>query len=260
MKRGDHGFTLIELLVISPVVVLAIGGFVVAIIAMTGEALASRATNSLAYDVDAALGQIRQDVRTANAFLATNSFAIAAPQGVNDDATDFAADGNALMLAMPATTVNPLTPSSTVKLVDDPYPCGNPLINRNDPLPVNVVYFVKDDVLWRRVLMPADYASTTCSTPWQLPSCSPGYSASFCQTSDMRMVEGVSEAGFTLQYFAGSSDTVANQFVINPEASIEARAAVMKDMRSLSVAILAEKRVANRTVSWSASQRMPLGL
>lgn len=260
MSDRDRGFTLIELLTISPVVLLAIGGFVVAIITMTGEALASRATNSLAYEVDAALGQIRQDVRTANAFLATNSFTIAAPQGLDDAGADFTGDGNALILAMSATTANPLTPSSTAKLVDSPYPCGNPLINQNESLEVNVVYFVKDNTLWRRVLMPADYASTTCTLPWQLPSCTPGYSASFCKTSDMRMVEGVSETGLTLQYFAGRSDNVANQFVINPDASTEARAGVMTEMKSLSVAILAEKRVANRTVSWSASLRMSLGL
>lgn len=258
MKRGDRGFTLIELLVISPVVILAIGGFVVAIIAMTGEAMASRAANRLAYDVTAAFVQIKEDVRNSSAFLATNSFELAAPQGVNDDQTDFVNDGDVLILAMPATTDNPLRASNSVKLRDRPYPCGNPLINRNEPLQVNVVYFVKDNTLWRRVLMPSDYASTTCSTPWQLPSCSPGYSDSFCKTSDMRMVDGVSETGLSLQYFARSSDSVANQFVVNPAASVEARSGVIKDMTSVSVAILAEKRVAGRTVSWSASQRMSL--
>lgn len=258
MKRGDHGFTLIELLVISPVVILAIGGFVVAIIAMTGEALASRATNALAYDATVALKQIEQDVKRSSGFLATNSFDPVAPQGVNDDDTSFDSSHHALVLTMSATTDNPVRPSSSVKLKDRPYPCGNPLINRNEPLQVNVVYFVKDDTLWRRVLMPSDYASTTCTTPWQLPSCWPGYSASFCKTSDMRMVDGISDTGLTVSYFASSSDEVAKQFVTNPDASVEARAAVMKDMRSLSVAILAEKRVAGRTVSWSASQRMSL--
>lgn len=258
MKRRDHGFTLIELLTISPVVLLAIGGFVVAIIAMTGEALASRATNFLAYDLTAALRQIKEDVRHSSAFLATNSFDIASPQGINDDDTIFDSSDNALILTLPATTDNPLRPSSSVKLKDRPYPCGNPLINRNEPLQVNVVYFVKDNTLWRRVLMPTDYASTTCTTPWQLPSCSPGYSGSFCKTSDVRMVDGISDTGLTVSYFASSNDDVANEFVANPNASTEARVAVMKEIGSLSVAILAERQVAGRTVSWSASQRMSL--
>lgn len=258
----NSGFTVVELVVVAPAVILAIGAFIVAIIAMTGETLASRATNSLAYDIDAALSQIEQDINLSDSFLATNQFEIASPQGLNDDSTDFSNastdGGNALILSQTATTTNPIQPSSTVKLIDDPYECSSPLINQNKKLSINIVYFIKDNTLWRRTLLPADYASTACITPWQLPSCSPGYSASFCKTNDMRMVDGVSSPGFTIQYFASKDSSAANSFVINPDASTEARGEILKDMRALSVSILAEKNAGGRTVSWSASLRVSL--
>lgn len=182
---GQKGFTLVEMLVVAPIVILAIGAFLTVIISMTGEVISSRASNTLIFNVQDALARIEEDVELSAGFLATNTVTLSAAQGqgYNNDATNFTnvgSNGNALILNMIATDTNPLTSTSQyVYLRDQPNSCLAP--QNNIPLTYNVVYFVKDGTLWRRTIMPQQYADTTtyaCGTTWQQPSCNPTWLAS----------------------------------------------------------------------------------
>jgi competence protein ComGC len=261
----QQGFTLVEMLVIAPIVVLAIGAFLTVIISMTGEVLSSRGANTLTYNVQDALNRIDQDVKLSTTFLATNNITLTAgeAQGYNNDATNFTnvggTSGTSLILNALATDDNPtVLTSGIVYQVDKPFPCSSTRVPSNTPMNINIVYFIKDNTLWRRTIMPSNYnigTSVYCTTPWQQPSCAPGYTAVFCKTNDIKLVEGVSSSGFNVQYFtsasAGSADTTAS----NTAASVTARGTALQSLPTVGVSIIASQNIAGRTIERAASLR-----
>ena len=218
-KSNRQGFTIVEMIVIVPIVILVIGIFIFAIVKMTGDVLAARSANTTAYNVQDALDRIEQDVKTSGGLLSkTNINAIQSPQGMNDNTDAFenaTASGTALILNAYAMTGNNLdTNRGIVYTSGQPVQCDSNQINQNPPLMINIVYFVKDNTLWRRVIMPNGYNYLGCSLPWQQPSCRPGYTTpSFCKTQDTKLVENLQPTnGFTVDYYAdgaANADTTA---------------------------------------------------
>jgi hypothetical protein len=272
-QKTEKGFTVVELLVVAPIVILAIGAFLALIIAMTGDVIASRASNLLTYDVQDALNRIETDTKLSTGFLATNSVELEAGthegQGYNDALESFynsndpgAGDpkGDMLILNMLATTDNPTTTSSgLIYLVDTPNSCSSNNLADNTPLTYNVVYFIKNDTLWRRTIMPGDYASSTyaCSTPWQQPSCAPGVSQPICTTEDIKLVEGVTTDNFIVEYFTRESDAVSNAIATDTYGTdnIDARSNALASSTTLNVVILAQQTAAGQDIEQVASIR-----
>jgi len=266
-KPSQKGFTLVEMLVVAPIVILAIGAFLTAIIAMTGEVLASRASNNLTYNIQDALGRIEQDVKQSNSFLATNNV-LGANQGYNDDSTAFTniagASGTSLILNMVATTGNPVSTSSAyVYLKNKPDPCATP--QNNIPFTYNVVYYIKKNTttnissLYRRTIMPANYSDTTntvCSIPWQQPSCSPTYmdaqsGSVFCKTKDILLVDGVTPSNFSVQYFNGESANTINAPASSAPLTTD-RDIALRSATTVGVTVNARQTVAGRDIERSA--------
>jgi prepilin-type N-terminal cleavage/methylation domain-containing protein len=265
----QRGFTLIEMLVVAPIVILTIGAFLTVIISMTGEVLASRASNNLSYSVQDALNHIEQDVKMSNGFLATNNV-MGTNQGYNDDATAFTnvggTSGTSLILNMVATTTNPVSASSSyVYLKNKPNSCAAP--QNNAPFTYNVVYFLKTNngvsSLYRRTIMPTNYNDTTntvCSTPWQQPSCSPTYmdaqaGSVFCKTKDVLLVDGVTPANFSLQYFNGEATTTVNSPATTAPLAAD-RNVALQSATTVGVSIVAQQTAAGRPVERAAILRV----
>lgn len=223
MKRSSlfrSGFTLVEMLVVAPIVILAIGAFIALIVNLTGEALSSRGSNVLAYNVQDALNRIEDDVKLSAGFLATNNitFTSSNPQGRGavDSTTNFAAVdptyGQALILNTYATNGNPISLSTgLVYLANQPNGCTDyTTYSKNRPMTTNIIYFIDSSgTLWRRVVMPANYAdsSSYCgSAPWQQPSCMVSTSRSaFCKTNDEKLLDNVGTSGLSIQYYTSAS-------------------------------------------------------
>lgn len=261
----QRGFTLIEMLVIAPIVILAIGAFLTVIISMTGEVLSSRGSNVLTYNVQDALNRIEQDVKLSTTFLATNTIPLVASeaQGYNNDATAFTnvggTSGTSLILNTLATTDNPLvTTSGIVYQKDKPNACGDSRVTDNTPMSSNIVYFVKGDTLWRRTIMPSNYANLAvyCASPWQRPSCAPGYTAVFCKTEDIKLVEGVTATNFSVNYYSSAGSTTIDTVASDPNATLAARSTALQSLSTVGVAINASQNVAGRTIERSASVRV----
>jgi len=269
--QQQRGFTLVEMLVVAPIVILAIGAFLTVIINMTGEVLASRASNTLSYTVQDALNRIEQDVKQSSSFLATNTVTLTAAnaQGYNNDATAFTNVGGAsdtsIILNMVATTGNPISTSSGyVYLKNKPNACAVAQ-GVNTPFTYNVVYFVKDSTLWRRTVMPTTYTDTTntvCALPYQQPSCSPAYmdantaTATYCKTNDIKLVEGVANTDFVVQYFSGESASTVNDTASNTSASTPDRNTALQSATTTRVSITAKQTAAGRDVERAASLRV----
>lgn len=257
-----HGFTLVEMLVVTPFVILLLGAFVAVAVNLTGEALVSRAQSSLLHSMNSALERIRTDVRISEGFLSTSSFPLVSPQGSDENTAAFknaTPTSNALILRLLAVTDRPDNPEAQpINLINAPLAlCTHPGISGNQRMVVNAVYFVRDNSLWRRILMPANYTTIGCDTPWRLPTCEPGYpaSATQCKASDERLVDGVTPADFKLEYFSSPSSQTALTDASNGNASDAVRTSVLETATSVRITITAKQSPAGRDVEESLSTR-----
>jgi len=260
-----NGFTLVEILVVAPIVILAIGVFITMIVTMTGDIMASRGANSLAYNVQDALSRIEQDVKHSGAFLATNNI-ITTPQGYDnavapfDNANTDTAIGPMLILNVYTTTSNPVSPTRNIVYTKNPNACGSNLKSQNPPVMMNVVYFIKNNTLWRRTLAKTGYndiTNITCDVPWQQPSCYPGISGTICKAQDIKLVDGVSpNSGLTINYYpTPSSDTpnaVASDGSVTDDTT---RLAALQSNSTVKVTINAASTIAGRDTNFSSSIR-----
>lgn len=254
------GFTLVEMLVVAPIVILVIGAFVSAIIFMTGNILATRSSGKLQYSVQDALNSIERDASLSSSYLATNNLVIQSPQGYNNDTTAFhnadAVNGTALILNSYATTSSPLSSTQDFIYKSSPNACNSGIANQNPKLMFNVVYFVKNNILWRRIVAPADYLTSGCSAPWQQPSCAPGQTGSYCLVQDEKLVEGVSAAnGFIVSYYDTPSSANSNTTASDSTQSDSVRQAILDKVGTIDVKISATSTVAGRSISQTASSR-----
>jgi len=258
-----HGFTIVEMLIIAPIVILTIGAFVTVIVNMTGDVLATRSSNVLAYSIQDALNRIEDDVKLSTTFLEANNVSLAGShQGFDDNVANFAnvdngTNGNMLILNTLATTGNPLSPTSgLIYLTGQPNACGATQ-NQNTPMTMNVIYFVKNNTLWRRTIMPSNYAAgltVSCNIPWQQPSCAPGVTDSFCKTQDVRLVDNLKPSDFVVQYFNTADATAANSAAVDP-TSASNRHVALQSTQTASATINTSKTVAGRQISQAGTMR-----
>jgi len=255
-----NGFTIVEILIIAPVVILVIGAFISAIVFMTGNILASRGSTTLAYNIQDALNRIEQDVRSSAAFLATNNITLTSPQGYNDDTTAFhnsdVTNGKMLILNTYATTTNPTTTTRNIVYVPNtPNACASPLINANTPVMMDVIYFVKSNTLWRRVVATNSYATIGCSLPWQQPSCAPSVVNAFCKTQDVKLVEGIQAGGFSVGYFPTPGSTTENTVASDSSQTDATRLVALRANSTVVITITATNIISGRTVTQTGTIR-----
>lgn len=227
--NNSKGFTLVEMMVVAPTLILIIGIFIAAIISITGSVMASRGANKLTYDIQDALTRIEGDVKVSSAFLTTNSVTLTSPQGYDDNTQAFQyndpTNGPELILSIFATTSNPLTSTQNIVYKSGlPYACNDPQVNKNPPLVMNVVYFVKSNngtkQLWRRVLAQSDYATVGCvsgsiAAPWQQPTCAPTQTGSICKTNDELLADLGATGSISISYFTAGITPTADPTVAN---------------------------------------------
>lgn len=227
-RQTSKGFTLVEVLVIAPIVILAISAFVAVMVSLVGNVIVTRNATSQTYDLTSALDQIEQDVRLSTEFPITTS-TLPSPQGRNNNFTGTSAftSSDSLILTTAATDRHPNSTFGTGRRLlyyaNQPNPCttanyptSNPNVVYNRIFTVTNIYFIKDNALWKRTYVP-DYntnisspdQNTLCTSPtlppWQRNTCSPGYTASRCQTQDIRLATNVTSA--SVKYFATSGST-----------------------------------------------------
>lgn len=271
IKARQKGFTIIELMVVAPIVILAIGSFVTVIVSMTGDVLVSRTANASLFSIQDSLNRIEQDIKLSSGFLATsgvttnNNFALTTGQGYDDGTGVFknvsTANGTMLILNAVATTGNPILASSAYVYAIDPLnACNSAQVIQNKPQSMNIIYFVKSGTLWRRTVMQSGYANTStnwCSVPWQLPSCTPGYVATFCKADDLQLATGLGTTGFTVQYFNSSNATIENATASDTNVAVTDanRSAALQSATTASVSITSSQTIAGRDNTQTATLR-----
>ena len=271
------GFTLVEVLVVAPIIILSIGAFIAVVVSLTGNVLVSRSASMLQYDIQDAADRIEADIRMSPQFLSSTSnipFTASNPQGytntpntpssgtttlfTNIDKTSTGGSTASLILRTYLTDKNPVRAQGDVSLLHLPTPTactGN--YRTNQPAYGDIVYFISDNALWRRTILPANYATANyCGgVPYQQPSCSPGTTHAFCKVVDSRLIGGVDSVNFSVAYYTNEDATSANSTAVSASSSDAAREAILSGMKSALVSITAEKEVAGRTIERSVSLR-----
>jgi hypothetical protein len=260
MNIVNPAFTIVEILIIAPIVILVIGVFIGAIVSMTGDVLASRSSNVLAYNIQDTLSRIGQDVEDSGSFLAFNNITLTSPQGYNNDTTVFEnadkTNGAMLILSAYATTNNPLSSAQNIIYTNTPNPCGGTQVSINAPLMTNIVYFVRNNTLWRRVIMPSNYATIGCSLPWQQPSCAPGVTGTICKTQDIELVDNLTPGGFSISYYPNLNSTTADSTASDPNQLDVARQAELNVNNTVGITITASQIISGRNVSQTGTARV----
>jgi type II secretory pathway pseudopilin PulG len=204
----SNGFTLVEMIVVIPMVLIVIGVIIGLMATFVNNVATSNTKTQLTYDAQDALSKIEQDTFYSLNFLST--FTPASPQDINNaGATAFtSATGTAtsIILNEYATSNNPANSiREVIYYANRPQTCAQNY-RANDPFYTKVIYFIKSNVLYRRVIVPTNNqnatpdANTTCAAPWQRNSCaSLALNPSVCKTVDSVLVTGVSS--LTLFYY-----------------------------------------------------------
>lgn len=220
--RSNSGFTLVEVVVIAPILILTLGGFIMALVVMVGDTLASRDTNALVYDTQVAMDRIEQDVRLSVGFLSTTG-TLPSPQGT-DGADNYNSTGaisasasDHLILSTLSTTSNPLAGERQVVYYGgpgQPYPCGANQ-SYNTPHKTTVIYFRQGNDLYRRTIVPsytttAGQSNTICATTvWQQNSCTPGYTnTTLCKTQDSKIMDNVTSLALAYHGSPSATDNI----------------------------------------------------
>lgn len=203
--HNTPGFTLVEIAVVAPIVILIIGIFIGIAVALTGNALEARGTSIAIHEANAAIKQIKHDIRTSQNFLSANTIPLQSGQGRNGYTSNFTnSDGSTLILSQYAYTKAVSSKNrELVYLQNKPNPCDVPAVTSNDTLMYNVVYFIKTvdgkKTLWRRTILPNTYLSAGCNDPAQVPSCSEGATQTFCKATDVMVLDNIDE--FSISYY-----------------------------------------------------------
>lgn len=257
-KSTNSGFTLVEILIIVPIVIMIIMSLIAVIIDLTGSTLVSREQLVQARDTQASLDRIGQDVRLSNLYLAQNNITISSPQGVNNTTTAFqnvgTTNGTALIIQSLTTDKNPIASDRKLIFTDRPNDCGTPLVTSNNPYYVNIVYFVKDNNLYRRTLATYNPSPRPCTTPWQLPSCATGQmNGTTCKSEDILLATGVSN--FQIEYYSTASSVSPITAATSTSNNTTTRNNALVGASSVKVTISLEKTVAGRTINYSGTSR-----
>jgi hypothetical protein len=202
-RTRQLGFTLVEMLVIAPIIILAIGTFVVTMIVLTGDVLSVKGSSDLTYNTQSALNTMDRDIIRANEILAT-SYTPTSPQGTdgagglsggNAFTTTGASPSAILILRMLGLSDNPIVSTRGVIYKD----CSGPLYT------VDVAYYLSGGSLWRRVLK--NPSSNPCVTSWDQPSCSPGTTGTICYNEDTEVMQNVNSMNIT--YYNATNQVIA---------------------------------------------------
>ena len=278
MKHKYHtqpAFTLVEIAVVAPIIILFIGVFIGLIVSVTGNIMSTRGENVLIYNTQSALNRIESDVQASTGFLQSTNIDISATgQGKNDSvdsgsttAFDNIDNNNpTLILSMVATNQTTSTNApNLIYLKDQPNDCSTLAYTENKALIINVVYFIKDDTLWRRVIVPADYATASnyCNytSIQQLPSCISGYNSAtrpFCKTNDEAILEGINDkSDFEITYYYINSYHDSNLDYYNYYdgssyySSADRKAQLAKDS-TVKISLTTSQTIAGEEVSYTA--------
>lgn len=211
-KLQTQGFTLIEVLLVFPMLLIAIAGMLAILIVILQQNTSARATLNVVYRTQQALDIMDNDIRYSSRFLvATDSMPVTTDAyGSNNSAQawsykDYDAQHRVLIVRAYSSTDNLLSDSRKNVYINQ-LGCTGSTKYANPQLQYNIIYFIRNNTLYKRILV--DTTTATCDTPYQQQSCPIDVTYprnSTCKADDEVLLENA--ASMTLQYYFNPSDT-----------------------------------------------------
>ena len=203
ISRTQAGFTIVELVTSITIIPIVLTLFIVALSVNITAVTKSKLQFELDSDLRGAIDIIERDVRFSEAFAKNVQAPFADAYGANNSGSSGGqawshagvpaeADKRVLILRVPSTTQSSLSNARMPVFTDDTYDCGTSM-TYNPELMHTVLYFVRNDNLYRRIL--TDTTTPVCNGPQiQKQSCpadvSPWHDS--CQARDERILTRVS--------------------------------------------------------------------
>ena len=195
------------MLVIAPLIVIVVATIVGFMISLVGSVTIANSRSQVQYDAQEALNQIEQDAFLSTAFV--SSYTPPSPQGKNDATAPFISGSNDIIFNQQGVSSNPADPArELVYYANRPNACGGGNHQVNDPFSIKIVYFIKNNSLYRRSIVPTwntnatPDANTVCSPVWQRNSCTT--ISGNCVTKDALLLTNVTSLAMTVTYYKKS--------------------------------------------------------
>lgn len=272
--KTESGFTLVELLIATLLSGVIVTVFVAALLTMVSTAALQKTQLELSGESQIALDTIERDIKLALNFGTTLPAPFQDPYGpqLTDDAwtgswsykgvdPNPASPQKALILRHIATVGHPLNPARTPVYIQssltNPYevrpefncsafhPTNNPTgsLTQNYKLPYYLVYFVRDNTLYRRTLV--DTTTTLCNGPqYQKQSCPREDTTRpvSCSANDEIVARNV--AGFRVDYYQQEELPAINFLDLNAYNSSDPQ--IFAEANSVVVTLRLQKTVAGK--------------
>lgn len=221
-NRSSAGFTIIEVAVIVPILIVTALFLFQALFVMIRTSTVDRANVDMLHDSQSALAHIESDALLASDFLATPDAFLTASDSPSDPyqpSGGFTYKGSSatsrvLLARTYSTTTNPRAAARNPVYVGNPSgsECTGSNAYLNSVMQYNVIYFVKNNDLFRRKVI--DSKTNTCVAQYQKRSCPSvanlalegiGSRNAACQADDELLARDVTN--FSVQYYDSSTGT-----------------------------------------------------
>lgn len=241
----QRGFTLIEVAVIAPVMILVAISIVGILIILVSSTVQPNARSLIMQQEVRALDSIESDINNSYAYInSTTSYGFLSdlPANFSDSAiSDYSDPPNGTMV-LGIQTFNQIidsTDSSRTKVLPafkDTASCSNTTnLSPNNIAPIVVVYYVKNNTLYRRTLVDTSNPST-CGTKLARQTC-----LTSCAAEDVALVQVDELRVFNVEYYTGITNDVVTT---DPTAA-----------RSAKVTITAASDAGGDSVQYTSSLR-----
>ena len=200
--KNQRGFTLVEIAVISPILILVTVGLIAGLILIANNVSGPNRQNSLIRSTQRALDMIEKDVINSSTFLTS----VPTTDYTDSYSVDYStlSFSNRLVIQKYDVAANPNENSATVPAFGGVSPCvGGTIADENNTTPILIIYFVKNNSLYRRTLT-ITTGGPTCGTKLAQQSCSESQA---CTVKDIQVTTVGSVDNFTVEYFLNSSTT-----------------------------------------------------
>lgn len=197
-KYNQRGFTLVEVAVIAPVMILIALSIVAILIALVSSTVGPNARSILIQQGQKSFDSIESDVNNSSGLLPT------LPANFTDNAAgDYSSppSGTTVLRIQTYDQIQNPNDSSGTKVIPafkDTSPCSNTtVLDSNNIVPIVVIYFVKNNTLYRRTLTDTTTPTpTTCGTKLAKST-----GCGDCTSEDIALLRADSVTKFEVTYY-----------------------------------------------------------
>ncbi len=234
LKR-QNGFTLTEIAIIAPLMIVVALSIVTVLITLVSSTIGPNARSILLQQTEKAFDTMETDINNSSGLL--SGLPVNFADSASSDYTTPPTGTKVLRIATYDQIVNPndTTGTKTIPAFRGGAPCSNATaLDGSNIVSIVVVYFVRDNNLYRRTLTDSSLPAT-CGTKLAKQTCST------CSSEDLKLIESDGFTTFDVEYYTG----ITNDIVTNDPTVA----------RSAKITIASSLDAGGETVSYSATLR-----